>query len=93
MIEFDGITFLDKTEYSDYLWLLEAVNPEAYNNFLVESINSHAIGDEFDVPRDGDMEENYWDLAEYQGYVEIPYVTIRTSRVKILKNYERTDRK
>lgn len=91
MIEFDGLTILDEDELADYKWLLQVVNPEEYHDFLVESVNSHDIGDEFDVPHNGDMEENYWDLAEYQGYVEIPYVNGSTTfRVKILKHMEET---
>lgn len=89
MMDFDETTFQDKEEYSDYLWLLELVNSEAYHDFLVNIVNSHAIGDEFDIPHNGDMEENYWSLAEYQGYVEIPYVIgMGTARARILKHME-----
>lgn len=90
MIEFDGIAFLDELELDDYKWLLQVVSPEGYHDFLVESVNSHDIGDEFDIPHNGDLEENYWDLAEYQGYVEIPYVIgMGTARAKVLKHLEK----
>ncbi len=79
----------DEDDLKYYRWLLQVTNPEVYHDFLEKSVNSYAIGDEFDVLHDGGIEETYWDLAEYENYIEIPYVNgTQTFRVKILKHYE-----
>ena len=78
----------DEDDLKECQWLLQETNPEVYHDFLEKNVNNHVLGDEFDVPHNGDIEENYWDLAEYEGYVEIPYVNgTATFKVKILKHW------
>lgn len=77
----------DDDEWRDYRWMLENLDAEVYHDLLEKTVNNHTIGDEFDIPHNGDLEETYWKLAEWEGYIDIPWVTTRTRRVKVLKQY------
>lgn len=70
--------------------VLRSADLEKYHDFLEKRINNHKIGDEFDIQYYGDYDQNdHWDLADCEEYVEILYTTMYTVRIKILKHYER----
>lgn len=78
--------YLDKKEYES---LRQSVDPEKYRDFLEKRVNNRVVGVEFDILYYGDYDQGwYWDLAEWEGYVEILYTTWDSVRIKILKHYK-----